>query len=82
MHVDQAGTDNFALGVNDTVGLSPRLGPYAKDCLAANPKIRDLIDALRRIDQPAIGDAKGWHGENSTGRNIKGNVADSPFRPL
>jgi hypothetical protein len=29
---------------------------------AANPQVGDLVDALRRVDDAAVGDAEGMHG--------------------
>ena len=48
VHVDEAGTDDLARGVEGAVGLRRRVRSHAEDLLAANPQIGNLVDVLRR----------------------------------
>jgi predicted aspartyl protease len=66
VHIDQAGADDLACRLIDTVGVKFRVRPEADDALAAEPDIRDLVDALRRIDDPAVGDSLGVHEDDSS----------------
>ena len=49
-------------GIDGPVGGQPVERPHASDRLALDPQVRDLIDAPRWINDPAIGDAEGVHG--------------------
>ena len=64
VHVDQTGADDHAGGVQDLVSLPAPLGPEAEDLVPFDPEIGELIHALRGIDNTAIAEAKGFHGNS------------------
>src|SRR5262245_64257108 len=37
-----------------------------EDAVVFDPEVDDLVDGLRRVDDSAVGDAEGGHGEHST----------------
>ncbi len=61
MHIDQARADDHARGVDNSRRLESWLLANANDVLAANPKVGNQIQVLRRIDDAAIGDAEDVH---------------------
>ena len=46
VHVDQAGADDLAGGVEGPVGLQVRLGTDADDALALDPQVGHLVEVL------------------------------------
>ena len=64
VHIDQARTDDLAGGVHSTVSLDVRLRTDSMYVFSADPKLRYLVDTLRRVDDAAIGDAQDVHGVN------------------
>jgi hypothetical protein len=63
VHINEAGTDDLARGVESAIRLRRGVRSEAEDVFAANPQIRHLVDALSRVDDAAIGDAKGNHSQ-------------------
>jgi hypothetical protein len=57
VHIDQAGADDHAGGIEYLRRLQSRLRPDAEDLFAANPKVGDFVETLRRIDDAAVSDA-------------------------
>src|SRR5262249_8080349 len=49
-------------GVDGPTGLEGRLRPDADDAVVAEPQVGQLVEALRRVDDSAIGDAQDGHG--------------------
>src|SRR5438067_1847257 len=56
VHVDQAGTDDAVLRVDGRIGDSG-LRSDAEDVAIADPELSDLIEVLRRIDDPSAANA-------------------------
>ncbi len=61
MHVDQPWANDFAAGIELAIGLSLECRADAEHAIVLDPEIRDLIDPLHRIDDPAIDDTKNAH---------------------
>ena len=68
VHVDQPRADDLAAGVDGAVGVQVRPGADGENAAVLKPDVGDLVDALRRIDDPAVGDAKDVHAEDCTRR--------------
>ncbi len=52
VHVDQPGTDDHALGIDDDLGLLVAAA-RRQDPPAADPEIADLVEVLAGVDDPA-----------------------------
>src|SRR5581483_9883362 len=61
VHVDETRTYDFARGIEDAISLCRGMRPHAQDVLATNPQVGNLINALRRVDDPDIGDTEDCH---------------------
>src|SRR5206468_5031808 len=61
VHVDQARADDLARGVEGAVGPQVLLRPDPGDAVALDPQVGDLVEVLRRVDHPAVGDAQDGH---------------------
>ena len=61
MHVDKAWGNNHAFGINDLVRFSCEVGADAKNFIALDPEICNLINVLGRIDNSARSDENGVH---------------------
>ena len=67
VHVDQSGTNDLARGIERAIGLRRRVRPHGENVFAANPQIANAVEILRRVDDPAIGNAEGVHGGDCMG---------------
>jgi hypothetical protein len=64
VHVDPTGTDDQPGSVQGVVRFGSMLGTDSKDAIVAEPKVRNLVQVLRRVDNAAIPDTKKSHVRN------------------
>ena len=63
VHVDPAGRDDEAGGVDGAIGSAAGLRAGGEDAVVFDPQIGDGVEVLRRIDDAAVGDAEDGHEE-------------------